>query len=119
MITIMGATLSQDMGAPLPFQHRGLGIYASYILSLGVVFLGSPVAGRRRRSTGLALAGIFKKVLFAFLVLGIMFGALSCGGGSNNGGGSGTGPTPITGNITITGVGGGITQTATINVTVH
>ena len=106
------------MNAPLPFQHRGLGIYASYVVSLGFVFLGSPVARRRRRRTGITSVGILKRALFALLVLGVMFGALSCGGGSNNGGG-GTGPTPITGNITITGVGGGITQTATINVTVH
>ena len=88
-------------------------------LVLGFVLLGSPVAGSRRRRTSVAVIGILKKALFALLVLGVMFGALSCGGGSNNGGGSGTGPTPITGNITITGVGGGITQTATINVTVH
>ena len=118
LITITGATLSRDMNAPLPFQHRGLGIYASYVVSLGFVFLGSPVARRRRRRTGITSVGILKRALFALLVLGVMFGALSCGGGSNNGGG-GTGPTPITGNITITGVGGGITQTATINVTVH
>ena len=78
-----------------------------------------PVDEPAEKRTALTLVGVLKKALFTLLVLGVMFGALSCGGGSNSGGGSGTGPTPITGNITITGIGGGITQTATINVTVH
>ena len=51
LITITGAVLSRDLGAPLPFQRRGLGIYASYVFSLGFVLLGSPVAGRRRKRT--------------------------------------------------------------------
>ena len=120
LITITGAVLSRDMSAPLPFQHRGLGIYASYMFSLGFVFLGSPVSGSRRKRCGIAWTGILKKALFGLLVLGVMFGALSCGGGGNSGGGgNGSNPTPISGNVTITGTGGGITQTATINVTVH
>ena len=106
------------MGAPLPFQRRGLGIYASYVFSLGFVFLGGPGASLRRKRAGIVWVGIVKKALFGLLVLGIVFGALSCGGGSSSGG-NGTGPTPITGNVTITGVGGGITQTATVNVTVY
>ena len=119
LITITGAVLSRGVGAPLPFQHRGLGIYASYVVSLGFVFLGSPVAGIRRKRTRIAWVGILKRALFALLVVCILFGTLSCGGGSSGGGGNGSNPTPISGNVTITGTGGGITQTATINVTVH
>jgi subtilase family serine protease len=119
-VTLKGAVLSRDLGAPLPFRHRGLGIYASYVFSLGFVFLGAPVLRSRRRRTGTAWVGILKKALFTVLVLSIMFGALSCGGGGNSGGGgTGSNPTPISGNVTITGTGGGITQSATINVTVY
>ena len=117
LITLKGAVLSRDLGGPLPFQHRGLGLYASYVFSLGFVMLGAPATNGRRRNRR-EWIGIAKRVLFALLVISVLFGAVSCGGGSSGGGGNGTGPTPITGNVTITGVGGGITQTATINVTV-
>jgi hypothetical protein len=74
-----------------------------------MVFTARPARRRGRRALRNGLFGLF--------LLCVMFGALSCGGGNNGGGGSG--PTPITGNITITGTGGGVTNTTTINVTVH
>ena len=120
LVTLKGAVLGRDLGAPLPFQHRSLGIYASYVFSLGFVFLGAPNAYRRRKRAGLTWVGVVKKALFTLLALGILLGALSCGGGSGGGGGGGGGVVPITGNVTITGTGGGVTpQTATINVTVN
>jgi hypothetical protein len=109
VITIQGAVLSRDRGAPFPFQHRGLGTYATFVFALGMVFTARPARRRGRRALRNGLFGLF--------LLCVMFGALSCGGGNNGGGGSG--PTPITGNITITGTGGGVTNTTTINVTVH
>jgi Pro-kumamolisin, activation domain len=118
LITLKGAVLSRDVGGPLPFQHRGLGIYASYVFSLGFVMLGAPAASSGRRRNRRAWMSIAKKVAFGLLLASTMFGAVSCGGGGGGGGGNNTGPTPLTGNVTITGVGGGITQTATINVTV-
>ena len=117
VVTLTGAVLTWDRGAPLPFQHRGLGILASLVFALGIVFTAKPNRGCPIQAS-FARVGIVRKGLFALLLLCIMFGALSCGGGSN-GGGNGSGPTPLNGNVTITGVGGGITQTTTINVTVQ
>jgi hypothetical protein len=75
-----------------------------------MVFAGNPVRNRSKR----ALRNIF----LAALLLGLMFGAVSCGGGGG-GGSSGSNPTPLTGNVTITGTSGSITHTTTINVTVQ
>jgi len=57
-------------------------------------------------------------MVWSLLALCLILGTVSCGGG-NNGGGNSNGPTPLTGNLTITATGGGITHTATINVTVR
>ena len=118
LVTLRGAVLSRDVRPPLPFQHRGMGIYASYVFSLGFVFLAAPATASRRKRDALTRLSRVKKVLLTLLALGLLLGALSCGGGSSGGGGGG-GVTPITGNVTITGTGGGMTQTATINVTVN
>jgi hypothetical protein len=123
VVTLTGAVLTQDRGAPLPFQHRGLGAYATFVFALGIVFTAKPKrefptqAGCPGQAS-FAWVGFVRKGLFALLLLCMMFGALSCGGGGG-GSSSGSGPTPLNGNVTITGVGGGITQTATINVTVQ
>ena len=116
IVTINGAVLSRDRGAPLPFQHRGLGAYATLVFALGIVFTSKPKRGHPAQAS-FARMGIvsLRKVLFGLLLLGLLFGALSCGGG---GSGGGNGPTPLTGNVTITGTGGGTTHTVTINVTV-
>jgi predicted PurR-regulated permease PerM len=88
-----------------------MGTYATFVFALGIVFTANP---NRRRYSKRAI----RNVIFGLILLCVMFGALSCGGG-NSGSSSGSGPTPINGNITITGTGGGITRTAPINVTVH
>lgn len=112
LITINGAVLTQDHGVgPLPFRDRGLGVYATFVFALGMVFTANP---KRRRYSNRAR----RNGLFGFFLLCLMFGALSCGGGSG-GSPSGSGPTPLNGNVTITGTSGGLTHTATINVTVH
>jgi len=114
LVTINGAVLTRDRGAPLPFQHRGLGDYASLGFAVGMV-LTTPGAKRRRtlrssrRSHGM---------VWSLLALCLIVGTVSCGGG-NNGGGNSNGSTPLTGNLTITATGGGITHTTTINVTVR
>jgi subtilase family serine protease len=110
LITVTGAVLSRDMGAPLPFNHRGFGTLSIFAMALGVVF----TSGRERRKLSKRR---LRNGLFGLLLLAVAFGAVSCGGGSSGGGGNG--PTPLTGNLTITGTGGGITHTTTINVTVH
>ncbi|HZD33499.1 MAG TPA: hypothetical protein VE779_17775, partial [Candidatus Angelobacter sp.] len=109
LVTITGAVLSRDRGAPLPFNHRGLGEYATVVFALGMVFTAQPTRRRTLKRT-------LRNGLFGLFLLGVMFGALSCGGGSSGGG---SGPTPLNGNVTITGIGGGITNTTTINVTVN
>jgi len=111
LITLKGAVLTMDGGAPFPFRHRGVGTYATFVFALGMVFAAKPPRSRRAKR-------VWRNGLFGLFLLCLMFSALSCGG-SSNGGGSGTGPTPITGNVTITGTGGSTTHTATINVTVH
>ncbi len=116
VVTITGAVLTKDRGAPLPFQHRGLGAYATFVFALGMVFTAKPKRGCPTQAS-FAWVRLVRKGLLALLLLSIMFGALSCGGGGS-GGSNGSGPTPLNGNVTITGVGGGITQTITINVTV-
>ena len=111
LITLQGAVLSRDRGAPPPFRHRGRGEYAMFVFALGMVFAGAP--DRRllnRRAFGNTVLGL--------LLLGLMFGAVSCGGGGGSGS-NGSRPTPLNGNLTITGTSGSITHTATINVTVQ
>ena len=116
VVTLTGAVLSRERGAPLPFQHRGLGAYATFVFALGIVFTSKPKRGYPTQAS-FAWVGLvsLRKVLLGLLLLCVMFGALSCGGG---GSGGGSGPTPLTGNVTITGTGGGTTHTVTINVTV-
>ncbi len=109
IVTIQGAVLSRDRGAPFPFRHRGLGEYATFVFALGIVFTAAPSRRHAKRALRNGIIGLF--------LLCVALGMTSCGGGS--GGGGGTGPNPITGNLTITATGGGITHTTTINVTVH
>jgi subtilase family serine protease len=116
LVTIRGAVLSMDRRPPLPFRHRGLGEYATFVFAFGIVFTvsGAPFYGSRKRSIGRGLI----KTRLGLLLLFMMFGLASCGGGGG-GSSSGTTPTPLNGNVTITGTSGSLTHTATINVTVH
>jgi hypothetical protein len=111
LVTLTGAVLAQDRRAPLPFRHRGLGACATFVFALGMVFTGRP---KRRRHSKRAL----RNGLFAFFLLCVMFGALSCGGGGGSSS-SGASATPLNGNVTITGTSGTLSHTATINVTVR
>jgi subtilase family serine protease len=111
LITLKGAVLSRDRGAPLPFRHRGLGEYATVVFALGMVFAAAPDRRLLNKRT-------LRNVLLGLLVLGVMFSVVSCGGGGG-GGSSGSGPTPLNGNVTITGTSGSITHTTTINVSVQ
>jgi hypothetical protein len=88
-----------------------LGTYATFVFALGMVFAGNPLRSRRARRA-------LRNGLFGLFLLGVTFGAVSCGGGGS-GGSSGTNPTPLNGNVTITATGGSITHTTTINVTVQ
>jgi hypothetical protein len=110
LVTLKGATLSRDRGAPFPFRQGGIGTYATFVFAFGGVFFATP---SRRKLSRRAVRGLF--LTLALLLL--MFGLISCGGGNNGGGGGGV--TPITGNVTITGTAGSITHTVTINVTVQ
>ena len=115
LVTIKGAVLSRDRGAPLPFQHRGFGSYATLAFAIGVV-LTTPGAALRCRT--IAIRRRLSRIVLSLIALCLIVGLISCGGG-NNGGGSTTGPTPLNGNLTITATGGGVTHTTTINVTVQ
>jgi subtilase family serine protease len=111
LITLRGAVLGKDRGAPLPFRHRGLGEYATLVFALGMVFAGTP---DRRRPSRRAI----RNALLGLILVSLTLGTVSCGGGGG-GGSSGTGPTPLNGNVTITGTSGSTTHTTTINVTVQ
>ena len=112
LITLTGAVLSRDCAAPLPFRHRGFGEYATFVFALGMVFAGAPDRRLLSKRT-------LRNMLLGLLLLGLVLGAVSCGGGGGGGGSTGTGPTPLNGTVTITGASGSITHTATINVTVQ
>jgi subtilase family serine protease len=114
VITIKGAVLSRDRGAPLPFRHRGFDEYATLGLAVGVV-LTTPRVTRRRT---LVVSRKLRRAVLSLLALCLILLMISCGGG-NNGGGSTTPPTPLNGNLTITATGGGVSHTTTINVTVQ
>jgi hypothetical protein len=115
LVTIKGAVLSRDRGAPFPFQHRGFGGYATLAFAIGMV-LTTPGGTLRRRT--IAIRRRLSRIVLTLIALCLILGMVSCGGG-NNGGGSSNGPTPLTGNLTITTSGGGVTHTTTINVTVQ
>jgi hypothetical protein len=109
LVTLKGATLALDRGAPLPFRHRGFGEFATFVFALGIVFTAKPMRSRNSKRAWL-------NALLGMILLCLMFGAVSCGGG---GGSSSSGSSTLNGNVTITGVSGNLTHTATINITVH
>jgi hypothetical protein len=111
LLTLKGAVLGMDRGAPRPFQHRGLGLYATLVFALGMVFTGNPLRGRRARRAS-------RNAFLGLLLSCVTFGAVSCGGGGGSGS-SGSNPTPLSGNVTITATSESVTHTATINVTVQ
>ncbi len=111
LVTINGAVLSSGRGAPLPFRHRGLSAYATFVFALGMVFAAKPYPGRFSKRA-------LRNVVLGLLLLCFTFGAVSCGGGGG-GGSTGTNPTPLNGNLTITATSGSLTHTTTINVTVQ
>ena len=110
LVTIRGALLTGSFRSPFPFRHRDPGECATFVFALGMVFTAAPSRRRTKRA--------LRKGLLGLLLLCIALAMTSCGGG-NSGSGGGTGPNPITGNLTITATGGGITHTTTINVTVY
>jgi len=109
-LTFHAATLAMDRGAPLPFLHRGIGTYATFVFALGMVFTMKPRRSPRSKS--------WRNRLFGLLLLGVMLGAVSCGGG----GGSSIpqGPTPLSGTVTVTGgTSAGVTHSIAIPVTIN
>ena len=121
-LTIQAAVVGKDRGGPLPYGHRGFGAYATLVFALGMAFaakgqrgLLKPAAGTKATFAGVDLS-VLRRVLLGMLALGVMLGALSCGGGGNSGGG---GSSPLTGTVTVSGTGGGVTNSIDISVTVQ
>ena len=111
-LTIHGATLARDRGAPLPFRHRGIGTYATAIFALGVVFTMKP-----RRSSH---AKDFLRSSVLGLLLGAAVGLTSCGGGGSSSGVSSTPtPTPVSGVVIVTATSGSLSHSVGVSVTVH
>jgi subtilase family serine protease len=109
-LTIHAATLAMDRRAPLPFLHRGVGTYATFVFALGMVFTAKP-----RRS----LPGkVWRNRLLGLLLLGVMLGLASCGGGSSSSGGGGSTVTPLNGTVTVTGISGNLSHSVSIPVTI-
>jgi subtilase family serine protease len=111
-LTVHAATLAMDRGAPLPFLHRGIGTYATFVFALGMVFTLKP-----RRSPR---AGNWRSRLLSLLLLGVMLGLVSCGGSSGGGGTPPHVPTPLSGTVTVTGgTNAGVTHSIAIPVTIN
>ena len=109
-LTVHAATLAMDRGAPLPFLHRGIGTYATFVFALGMVFTLKP-----RRSPR---AGSWRSRLLGLLLVGVMLGLVSCGGGG--GGSTPHVPTPLSGTVTVTGgTSAGVTHSIAIPVTIN
>jgi len=109
-LTVQAAVLSRDRSAPLPFQHRGNGTYATVVFALGMVFTVNAKRSLRSKRA-------WRNGLFGLFLLCVMFGALSCGGGGS--GSSGGGPTPLSGTVTVTATSGNLTNSTTVNLTVQ
>jgi len=109
-LTIQAAVLSMDRRPAFPFSHRGIGIEASFVFALGMVFTLKPNRSLRANAA-------FRNTLLRLLLLCISMGAVSCGGG----GGSSSTPTamPLSGTVTVTGTSGSLTHSVSIAVTVH
>jgi hypothetical protein len=99
-----------DRRPAFPFSHRGIGIEASFVFALGMVFTLKPNRSLRANAA-------FRNTLLGLLLLCISMGAVSCGGG----GGSSSTPTamPLSGTVTVTGTSGSLTHSVSIAVTVH
>jgi subtilase family serine protease len=110
LVTLKGAVLAIDRGAPLPFQHRGIGTYATFVFALGMVFTMEPRRSRRCKGRHNRLLGL--------LLIGLMLGLVSCGSGSGGGSTTHT-PTPLSGTVTVTGTSGSLTHSTSIAVTVN
>jgi subtilase family serine protease len=109
-LTVHAATLAMDRDAPLPFLHRGIGTYATFVFALGMVFPVKP-----RRSPG---AKSSRNGVLGLLLLGVMLGLVSCGGGG--GGSTPHVPTPLSGTVTVTGgTNTGVTHSIAIPVTIN
>jgi subtilase family serine protease len=109
-LTIHAATLAMDRSAPLPFLHRGIGAYATFVFALGMVFTMKPRRSPRARS--------WRNRLLGLLLLGVMLGLVSCGGGG--GGSTPHVPTPLSGTVTVTGgTSAGVTHSIAIPVTIN
>jgi hypothetical protein len=101
-----------DRGAPLPFLHRGIGTYATFVFALGMVFTMRPRRSPRARS--------WRNRLLGLLLFGVMLGLVSCGGSSGGGGTPPHVPTPLSGTVTVTGgTNAGVTHSIAIPVTIN
>ncbi len=110
-LTINGATLTGMLrSVPRPHSHPGLGAYATFAFALGMVLTMKPKRTPRAK-------GAWWSNLLGLLLLAILLGTVSCGGGSSNGGGSG--PTPLNGTVTVTGTSGTLTHSVSIPVTIN
>jgi len=113
-LTINAVTLTGMLrGAPRPSSHRG-GAYATFVFALGIVFTMRPERISRSARSLRAL----RNTLLGLLLLCVMLGAVSCGGG-----GSSSGPIPLSGVVTVTGTGtstsGSIANSISIAVTIQ
>lgn len=114
-LTISAATLSGMVrGAPRPSSHRGGGAYATFVFVLGIILTLRP---RRIPGSARSLRAL-RNTLVGLLLLCVMLGAVSCGGG-----GSSSGPIPLSGVVTVTGTGtstsGSLANSVSIPVTIQ
>ena len=112
-LTVQAAVLAKDRSAPLPFSHRGMGAYASFVFAFGMVLV--PISDcrirRTKRSNWIALVSLF--------VLSILLLSVSCGGGGATSTPSAPTRTPLSGTVTVTGTNVDFTHSISIPVTIN
>ncbi len=112
-LTVHAAVLAKDRSAPLPFSHRGMGAYASFVFAFGMVLV--PISDcrirRTKRSNWIALVSLF--------VLSILLLSVSCGGGGATSTPSAPTRTPLSGTVTVTGTNVDFTHSISIPVTIN
>ena len=61
-LTVQAAVLAKVRSAPLPFSHRGMGAYASFVFAFGMVLAPISRIPRTKRSGWIALVSLFVTV---------------------------------------------------------
>jgi subtilase family serine protease len=108
-LTVHAATLSSRLEKRTPLSPGDWGMSGGFLLAAVLL------VPRKKQDTKLRRQSAWWSTLLGIAVICLLLFTVSCGGG----GGGGSTTTPLNGTVTVTGTGGGLISTATINVTVN